>query len=297
MLLPSTIPTVSSELPYKLGEMVGQGRYGQVFVATHKATGEVVALKSLDCQRLSTRLFLQELDFLVRLRHPHIVSWLGVLGSENCRYVMMDYCDGGSLRTMMEQDTILPLDLSLRWIEEILLALDYIHEHDVVHCDIKPDNILLSGQPAIPQLADFGISKPIVKRFGDKGGTPSSTGSPAYMAPERYYGHYYPASDLYAIGVILFELVVGSRPFVGTPKQIQLAHLNQPVAIPQSVPFLIRSLILKAMQKMHQNRYQSAKEMLQVVQTARIVAELELTGNGCQSVNSPQQESLQIASE
>ena len=98
------------------------------------------------------------------------------------------------------------------------------------------------------------------------------TGSPAYMAPEQFYGRYSPASDLYAVGVMLYELLVGQRPFLGTYAELKNFHLNQQVNISHTVPFLLRSTIAQALQKLPQKRFSSAGKMLDSIKLAAIVA-------------------------
>ena len=250
---------------YQILEQVGQGQFGRVFRAVHKLTGEIVAFKELDRQRFPTKLFLRELSFLVTLRHPHIVTCQALEYSQTGRYLVMDYCEGGNLRQLMESEGQISLTQSLNLIADILLGLAHAHKCDIVHCDLKPENILLkprnNGWTAC--ISDFGIA-----RFSQDDCTTGlgDTGSPAYMAPERFYGHYSFASDLYAVGIILFELVVGHRPFSGTPGELMLSHLNQPVEVPDTVPFLLRSIILTALQKLPNRRFPSAAQMLQSYQ-------------------------------
>ena len=253
---------------YQILEQIGQGQFGRVFRAVHTKTQELVALKELDRQRFSTKLFLRELGFLVTLRHPNIVTCQALEYSQTGRYLVMDYCEGGNLRQLMESEGQISLTQILALIADILMGLEHAHNCDIVHCDLKPENILLKprhdGWTAC--ISDFGIA-----RFSQENDCTTGlgdTGSPAYMAPERFYGHYSFASDLYAIGIILFELVVGQRPFSGTPGELMLSHLNQPVEVPDTVPFFLRSIILKTLQKLPNRRFPSAAQMLQSVRLA-----------------------------
>ncbi len=229
---------------YQILHLIGQGQFGRVFCAVHRQTGELVALKELDRQRFATRLFLRELGFLVTLQHPNLVSCRGLEYSPTGRYLVMDYCRGGTLRELMESEPKLDSLQSLKLITDILLGLEYAHDRGIVHCDLKPENILLEPQEKgwTARISDFGIARlneevnAVKIRIGD-------TGSPAYMAPERFYGRYSYASDLYAIGIILFELLVGERPFSGIFRELRNAHLNQAVSIPETVPFILRSTL------------------------------------------------------
>jgi serine/threonine-protein kinase len=269
-------PPPKSDLPqlqkYQITKLIGQGQFGRVFRAIHKESGQVVALKELDRQRFPTHKFLRELHCLSTLQHPNIVTWQALEYSPSGRYIVMDYCEGGSLRSLMKaKANQLSLSESLTLIAEILSGLEHAHSRNIIHCDIKPENILLSSKDAtrIARISDFGIA-----RFREEVNPDGSltTGSPAYMAPERFYGKYSPASDLYAVGVMLFELVVGERPFSGLPGELMSAHLNRPVNIPNTIPFLVRSIITKALQKLPPRRYTYASEMLQAV---RMVIDVE----------------------
>lgn len=252
---------------YQILKLVGQGQFGQVFCAAHRQTEELVALKYLD-KRLPTRQFLQELNFLVSLQHPNIVNCQALEHSQTGRYLVMDYCDGGSLRDLLESEP-LSLAQSLKLIEDILIGLEYIHSRRIVHCDLKPENILLTLETGWKaRISDFGAAR--LSQDAEPASL-SDTGSPAYMAPERFYGHYSFASDLYAVGVMLFELVVGDRPFSGTPGEIMYAHLNQPLQIPNTIPFPVRSPISQALQKLPGQRFKSATEMLKAVRLAAAI--------------------------
>lgn len=266
-------------------ELVGQGQFGRVFRATHKASGQIVALKELEKNRFPTAKFIRELHFLISLQHPNVVTFQGLEHTSTGRYLVMDYCEGGTLRNLMKLEGRLNLALSLKLIGDILAGLDHVHNCKIIHRDIKPENILLSQDSTglIARISDFGMSRTDNELCPDK--QDDCAGSPAYMAPERFYGQYSPASDLYAVGVLLFELIVGLRPFSGLPGELLTAHINQAVVIPDTVPFLLRSTITKAMQKLPSNRFKSATEMLNSVQLA---AQVE----SASSSSSPQVESV-----
>ncbi len=260
---------------YRILGLVGQGQFGQVFCAIDKQSKQLVALKFLDSQRFPTNKFLRELRFLTTLQHPNIVSCQAVEYASKGRYLVMDYCEGGTLRDVIDSQK-LNFASSLQLIADILLGLSYCHSHGIIHCDLKPENILLniSKKGWIPRISDFGISR-VVKETSYTYST--YIGSPAYMAPERFYGEYSMASDIYAVGVLLFELIVGERPFSGLYKELTKAHLSQPVEVPIHVPFLIRCIILRALQKLPQHRFTSALEMLNCIELALEVEEATLS--------------------
>ena len=129
---------------YRRVGLVGQGQFGKVYGGINRYTGELVALKELNADEISTRQFLSEVNILLTLQHPHIVSCLGVEYQNQKRYLMSEYCDGGTLRTFIDQKFDLSIEQKLKLIIDILNGLDYIHNNDIIHRDLKPDNILLS---------------------------------------------------------------------------------------------------------------------------------------------------------
>ncbi|WP_319421411.1 serine/threonine-protein kinase [Pleurocapsa sp. FMAR1] len=257
---------------YQILHSLGQGQYGQVFCAAHLQTKELVALKELDRKQFPTKMFLRELGFLVTLQHPNIVSCRGLEYSPTRRYLVMDYCQGGTLRELIESEEKIELLQSLKLITGILSGLEYASDRNIVHRDLKPENILLEPQENgwTARIADFGIARLASETNSQPSGN-GDTGSPAYMAPEQFYGRYSHASDLYAVGVMLYELLVGERPFSGIYQDLRNSHLSQTVSIPQTIPFLLRSTISKALQKLPQRRFASAAEMLKSIKLATVI--------------------------
>jgi serine/threonine protein kinase len=264
---------VSKRSSYRLLGLVGQGQFGQVFCAASRQNGRMVALKRLDHQRFPTHKFLRELRFLLSLRHPNIVACQAVEHMATGRHLVMDYCEGGTLRNLMTEENRLNLSQSLKLVIDVLKGLAHAHERGIVHCDIKPENILLSVQPNgwIAKISDFGIAR-LRQEVEDR--EASNSGSPAYMAPERFYGEYSHTSDLYSVGVLLFELAAGHRPFSGTPAELMSAHLNQPVKMPDIIPVDWQPIILTALQKLSARRFKSAAEMLEALQAIAPSSEL-----------------------
>ncbi len=252
---------------YRLLGLVGQGQFGRVFCAAHRKTGQLVALKELNRYRFPTNKFLRELRFLLSLQHPNIVTCKSLEHFSTGRYLVMDYCEGGTLRGLMNEELSLEPAQGLKLVADVLRGLTHAHNRGIVHCDIKPENILLTvtadGWNA--RISDFGIAR-VSQEFLPEG--TGNTGSPAYMAPERFYGQYSPASDLYAVGIMLFELLVGDRPFTGVPTDLMAAHLNQQVVIPETIPPSIAAIIRTSLQKLPGRRFRSAAEMLKILETA-----------------------------
>ena len=262
-----TLTFLSRELrlsKYRLLGLVGQGQFGRVYCASHRKTGHLFALKELDRQRFPTHQFLRELRFLLSLHHPNIVTCHALEHTQTTRYLVLDYCEGGTLRSLMEEVRLAPLH-SLQLMIDVLSGLTHAHELGIVHCDIKPENILLNlrSHGWTARISDFGIARLNQEARFRTG----NTGSPAYMAPERFYGQYSYASDLYSVGILLYELLVGHRPFSGLPAELMSAHLNQPVKVPAQLSASLQALLLKALQKLPARRFRSTVEMLEAVRT------------------------------
>lgn len=267
---------------YRILGLVGQGQFGRVYCASVRripgkdpgSTTKLVALKELSHQRAPTSEFLRELWFLITLQHPNIVTCRALEHTATGRYLVMDYCEGGTLRALMEQERPLRLMEGLELILGVLGGLEYAHDRGVIHCDIKPENILLTLNSTswLPRLSDFGIAR----RLPEIGSTlqkqeisPAATvGSPAYMAPERFYGLFSPMSDIYAVGVLLYEMLIGDRPFHGNPGDLMWAHLNQRFEMPDILPDSLKEIIKKSLEKLPARRFANAATMAQALRVA-----------------------------
>ncbi|MEG4942783.1 serine/threonine-protein kinase [Microcoleus sp. F4-D5] len=264
---------------YRILGLVGQGQFGQVFCASvreapakdSRLTSQLVALKELSHQKAPTSEFLRELWFLITLQHPNIVTCRALEHTATGRYLVMDYCEGGTLRNLLKQDRPLRLIEGLQLVMEVLAGLDYAHRRGVVHCDIKPENILLTlgSKGWSPRLSDFGIARRLPEigttRLHQEISPDATVGSPAYMAPERFYGLYSPMSDIYAVGILLFELLMGYRPFGGTPGDLRWAHLNQRLQLPDAIPEPLQVIVKKSLEKLPARRFASASQMAQAL--------------------------------
>ena len=271
---------------YKILDLVGRGQFGRVYAAVELQSGTLVALKELNTKQLSTSSFLRELTFLVTLDHFNIVTCKALELQQNKRYLVMDYCEGGTLRNLLDNVSKIGLSQSLQLIIDVLKGLEFAHARGIIHRDLKPENILLksSDRGYSAHIADFGIAK--LNQETEDPNVLGNTGSPAYMAPEQFYGEYSYNCDLYGLGVVLYELVVGDRPFEGMPKDLLTAHLSKPVKIPVDLPFLLRSAIGKALCKLPQRRFQTAAEMRSSLELVREIIDSEARSSTANKVRS-----------
>ncbi len=259
---------------YTLEHELGGGGMSRVFVATEVALGRRVVVKVLPEEmvgQVSLERFKREIALAARLQHPHIVPLLTAGDANGLPYFTMPLVEGESLRARIARQGELPLSEAMRLLREIASALAYAHDRGIVHRDIKPDNVLLSGGSAM--ITDFGVAKAISASSNSEGGNTTSMGvalgTPAYMSPEQASAD--PAvdhrADIYAFGVMAYELLTGQPPFSGrTPQGLLAAHVTEtPEFITrrrQTIPPALGSLIMRCLEKRAADRPQTALDLM-----------------------------------
>lgn len=272
---------------YRILEPLGRGGMARVYRAYHPQLDRYVAVKVLRSDLAGEKEFLarfqREARAVAALRHPNIVQVFDFDVKDDIYYMVMELLEGDSLRTRLNdyrvQGERLPLGEALRIIMDVLDALAYAHSEGMIHRDVKPANILLTrGGQAV--LSDFGIAQII-------GGTRLTVsgalmGTLAYMAPEQgMEGKCDARSDLYSLGIVLYEMLTGDPPFdAETPLAILMKHVNDPLPLPRkvdpSIPRPLERVILKTLAKRPQQRYQTALEMAQALEHAARRARIDL---------------------
>ena len=211
------------------------------------------------------RRFNTEAQSAASLTHPNIVSVFDVGNEDNLYYIVMELIQGKTLKEIIEEDGALPWKWSVNIAIQIASALEIAHKNNIVHRDIKPHNIIIT-EDGIAKVTDFGIAKAVSNSTITAFGT--TIGSVHYFSPEHARGGYTDAkSDLYSLGVVMYEMLTGRVPFdADTPVSIALKHMQEkavePIKLNPSIPFAVNQIIVKAMQKETNLRYQSATEML-----------------------------------
>jgi len=257
--------------PYIIQEKLGEGGMGVVYKGIHKDIEQTVAIKVLYPQYAKDENFRErfkrEAKVQAKLHHPNVVNILNYLEDEDGNmYIVMEYVGGGSLEDKMRTGKI-SLSDSVSVIIQVLNALSYMHSNGIIHRDIKPSNIMFAD--SIVKVSDFGIAKPM----SDKGLTKTGAivGTVWYMAPEIIKGEDpTPASDLYAVGVILYQLLTGRTPFYGkTDFEVMKSHLEKepqpPETLNPNLPPGTWDLVKKALAKSPRERFSSADEFKQAL--------------------------------
>jgi basic membrane lipoprotein Med (substrate-binding protein (PBP1-ABC) superfamily)/ABC-type phosphate/phosphonate transport system substrate-binding protein len=253
---------------YRIIEQLGKGGMATVFKAFQPSLERYVALKVLPPyfaheEGFSER-FVREARAIARLDHPHILPIYDFGQDRDISYIAMKYVDAGTLKDL-ESDGPISIELALAVISQTAEALDYAHGQGIIHRDIKPANILMDrGQWVL--LSDFGLAKMIE---GSQQLTASGVGvgTPAYMAPEQGQGRKVDGrADIYSLGIVLYEMLTGSVPYEAeTPLAVVLKHVTEPLKMPRlvnpSIPESVELVILKALAKEADDRYQTVGEM------------------------------------
>ncbi|MDR7563919.1 MAG: protein kinase, partial [Armatimonadota bacterium] len=253
---------------YELLEPVGQGGMATVFRARRLDDGAVVAVKVLHEHYAHDREFVERFQREARaasqLRHPNIVPVLESGSDRGVHFIVMEFVEGTDLKTLLRQRGRLREEEAVRIAMEVCRALAYAHAQGIVHRDVKPQNILVTRDGAV-KVTDFGIARAATSATITEAGT--VLGSVHYLAPEQALGNPVgPSADLYALGVVLYELLTGRLPFDGeSPIAVALRHVHDPpppprIVNPQISPRL-EGIVLRALAKSPLHRYRSAEEL------------------------------------
>lgn len=261
---------------YKIVGELGRGAMGVVYEAFDTLIERTVAIKTIlksiihenEAEEVFAR-FRSEARAAGRLTHPKIISIYEYGENENMAYIVMELVRGKELTEYFEHGKRMAISEGVRIVMQLLDALDYLHAHGVVHRDIKPANIMITADGDV-KIADFGIAK-----VDSSGHTQVGVvlGTPTYMAPEQFMGYDVDRrADLYAAGVILYLILTGERPFVGSVIAImhQAVHreATPPSEINPNVSLELDAVVKKAMAKRPENRFQTAKKFLRALKAA-----------------------------
>jgi serine/threonine-protein kinase len=252
---------------YRIVRKLGTGGMANVYLAEDEVLGRRVAIKILDDRHASDDQFVErfrrEAKNAASLSHPNIVSIYDRGEAEGTYYIAMEYLDGRSLKELIVARGPAPIHIAVDYARQILAAIRFAHRHGIVHRDIKPHNVLVDGEGRL-KVTDFGIARAGVSQMTEAG---SIIGTAQYLSPEQAKGAPVDqTSDLYSVGVVLYELLTGVVPFSGdTPVEIAMKHLSSvpepPSAKRAEIPRDLDMVVLRALAKNPDERYHSAEEM------------------------------------
>ena len=257
---------------YAIERELGAGGMATVYLAEDVRHHRKVALKVLRpdlAATLGPERFLREIEIAANLTHPHILPLYDSGEADGFLFYVLPYIEGESLRDRLVREGELPVGEVVRILRDVVDALAHAHDHGLVHRDIKPDNVMLSGRHAL--VTDFGVAKAVSEATGRHQLTTVGValGTPAYMSPEQAEAseNIDHRADIYAVGALAYELLAGQPPFSGkSPQMVLVAHVTQtPEAVTEhrsAVPPALAHLVMRCLEKKPADRWQSAEEML-----------------------------------
>jgi beta-lactam-binding protein with PASTA domain/predicted Ser/Thr protein kinase len=252
---------------YHIVRKLGAGGMADVYLAEDQELGRRVAIKILNGRHANDDQFIErfrrEAKNAAALNHPSIVSIYDRGEAEDTYYIAMEYLDGRSIKELIVGHGPAPVDVAIEYARQILSALRFAHRHGIVHRDIKPHNVLVDREGRI-KVTDFGIARAGTSQMTETG---SIVGTAQYLSPEQARGgEVDQRSDLYSLGVVLYELLTGRTPFEGdTPVEIAMKHLSAtpkaPSELRKDIPHELDLVVMRSLAKDPEDRYQSADEM------------------------------------
>jgi tRNA A-37 threonylcarbamoyl transferase component Bud32 len=261
---------------YKIIKEIGRGAMGVVYQGYDPKIDRIVALKTIrkdrlaesrDVEDLVTR-FQKEVRATGKLVHPNIIIIYDTGEDEETTYIAMEYIEGDTLENLIQRGIRLPMEKIIDIIDKICDGLEYTHRQGIVHRDLKPSNIMLVKGERV-KITDFGISKAVGAASSPLTQEGILLGTPSYMSPEQITGREIDGrSDLFSVGIILYQLLTGERPFVGDTIPALLYNIVNKDPVPPSqigstIPALYDEVLAKALAKNPENRYQTARDFVE----------------------------------
>ncbi|MEP6745109.1 MAG: serine/threonine-protein kinase, partial [Gemmatimonadota bacterium] len=264
---------------YHIERELAGGGMSRVFLATEVQLARPVVIKVLPPEMaasVQTERFAREIQVAASLQHPHIVPLLTAGSAEGLAWYVMPFIEGETLGTKLSKSGALPVNEAVRILKDIIDGLSYSHGRGVVHRDVKPDNVMISGRHAL--VTDFGVAKAVSASSGGKGALTTggvALGTPTYMAPEQAAAdpNVDHRADIYAVGILAYEMLTGRTPFnAPTPQAMLAAHVTQyPDPITNyrpSLPPMLAAAIMRCLEKHPSDRWQTAVELGEILDAA-----------------------------
>lgn len=258
---------------YRLLRLLGQGGFAEVYLGEHIYLGTQAAIKVLRTELDSDEIehFHTEARTIARLVHPHIVRVLEFGVDNSTPFLVVDYAPNGTLRKRHARGVPLPLSTVVGYVRQIADALQYAHDQKVIHRDVKPENMLLGRRDEV-LVSDFGIAQVTSSHYLSTQDAQTLTGTIAYMAPEQIQGEALPASDQYALAVVVYEWLSGGRPFQGTFTEVAVKHaLATPPPLRQKIAAVsaeVEQVVMRALSKDPQQRFPRIQDFAAALEQA-----------------------------
>ncbi len=258
---------------YRLVSLLGQGGYAEVYLGQHVRFKQQAAIKVLHAHlsEQEAQHFQQEAETIATLSHPGIIRVLDFDVQEGMPFLVMDYASGGTLRRRYPKGSLVPLPVIVSSVKQVADALQYAHDQKFIHRDVKPENMLLGRRQEV-LLSDFGIATIAHSTSSLSTSAEGTSGTLAYMAPEQIEGHSRPASDQYALGVVVYEWLCGERPFEGSMSELIAQQLSvPPPSLRERVPTIpgeVEQVVLKALAKDPKQRFPRVQDFATALQAA-----------------------------
>ncbi len=257
---------------YNIIKILGQGGMGKVYLATHKTIHRKVAIKELLAEHAQNehlrQRFRQEATLLGTLDHPYIIRLYDFIETPQKLYLVLEYTEGVSLEYLKQTKGKFSVNEIIEFFPKILQAISYAHTHHIIHRDLKPSNIMLEENTHI-KILDFGIAKALQEEDNHLTRTGTRIGTIYYMSPEQIKGQEItPKSDIYALGVMLFELLIGYNPYENINSEYDISHKILHESLPlirkinPEISDIFQKMIFRATAKNPKQRYQNAEEWL-----------------------------------
>lgn len=245
---------------YRFEKELGKGGFGRVFLAREEVSNRLVAIKQLNNQdKEDQKKIIYEIQVIAKFNHPNIATYHHHFSQDSLLYLVMEYCSGGSLREAIKNKKNTPVEI-FHWITELAETLHFVHEKGIVHHDIKPDNILFTENGKI-KISDFGIAN-------------TGAGTRAYMSPEALSWDRKSVMDarvdVYALGVTLLESLLGKNPFFFLSAEEIFALHNKGVFYVSHLPNWQQEIILKAINKVPELRFQSMNDFAEAIKSKQV---------------------------
>jgi peptide/nickel transport system substrate-binding protein len=258
---------------YRLVSLLGQGGYAEVYLGQHVRFKQQAAIKVLHAHLSEQEAvhFQQEAETIATLAHPGIIRVLDFDVQEGVPFLVMDYAPNGSLRQRYPKGSLVPLPVIVSVVKQVADALQYAHEQKFIHRDVKPENMLVGRRQEV-LLSDFGIATIAHSTSSLSTSAEGTSGTLAYMAPEQIEGHPRPASDQYALGVLVYEWLCGERPFEGSVSELIAQQLSMPpLPLHERVPSIppeVEQVVLRALAKDPKARFTSVSDFTGALEQA-----------------------------